>query len=52
FSKAIRLRPGDASLYWGRSQSWERAGNPRQAVVDAGVGVCLRPRVAAGFTRL
>ncbi|CAM9976634.1 unnamed protein product, partial [Ectocarpus fasciculatus] len=52
FSKAIRLRPGDASLYWGRSQSWERAGNPRKAVVDAGIGVCLRPRVAAGFARL
>ncbi|CAM9609098.1 unnamed protein product [Scytosiphon promiscuus] len=52
FSKAIGLRPGDASLYWGRSQSWERAGKPRQAVVDAGVGVCLRPRVAAGFVRL
>ncbi|CAM9230945.1 unnamed protein product, partial [Hapterophycus canaliculatus] len=28
------------------------AGKPRQAVVDAGVGVCLRPRVAAGFVRL
>lgn len=52
FSKAIRARPGDASLYWGRSHAWERAGNRRQAVVDAGVGVCLRPRVAAGFDRL
>lgn len=52
FSKAIRARPADASLYWGRSHAWERAGNRRQAVVDAGVGVCLRPRVAAGFDRL
>lgn len=52
FSKAIRSRPGDASLYWGRSHAWERAGSRRQAVVDAGVGVCLRPRVAAGFDRL
>lgn len=52
FGKCIRATPADASLYWARSHAWEKAGKRRQAVIDAGVGVCLRPRVAAGFMRL
>ncbi|CAM9561658.1 unnamed protein product [Ascophyllum nodosum] len=52
FGKALAMRPADASLYLARSRARERAGNAREAVLDAAVGVCLRPRVAAGFVRL
>ncbi|CAM9694856.1 unnamed protein product [Choristocarpus tenellus] len=52
FSKAISRSPADSSLFSARSMAWETAGRGTLAVSDAAVGVCMRPRVAAGFIRL
>lgn len=52
FSKAIQTSPGTASIYRDRSEAWQKVGNSTLALADAGVAVCLRPRVSAGYTRL